>query len=200
MDHFRYSWERPAGSIELIGVSFSPAGFYPFFGIPLSEFKNNIVDVHVLDRTLSERLVERVKKQETVFEKFYALECELLELLDTDLIIDEKMNSLISHFLEHEEPTIEGFCDVQGIHKRTFERFANTFLGINPKAYLRINRFRKSLYALLHTDFKTLTEVAYHCGYYDQMHFIKEFKLFTGSSPAQFLAEKKALRQICVFS
>jgi len=177
MDHFKYSWERPAGSIELIGVSFFPTGFYPFFGIPLSEFQNSIIDLHVLDRTLSEQLVERVKKQKTLFEKFYALERGLLKLLDSNLIIDEKMNSLISDFTQHEESTIESFCTVQGIHKRRFERFANKILGINPKAYLRINRFRKSLYALLNTDYNTLTEVAHNCGYYDQMHFIREFKL-----------------------
>lgn len=200
MDHFKYSWERPAGNIELIGVSFFPTGFYPFFGIPLSEFKNNIIDLHVLDRTLSEQLVERVKEQKTSFEKLHALEGELLKLLDINLIIDQKMNSLISNFIKHEESHVERFCDTHGIHKRNFERFANKILGINPKAYLRINRFRKSLYALLHTDYNTLTEVAYNCGYYDQMHFIKEFKLFTGSSPAQFLVEKKSVRQICFFS
>jgi AraC-like DNA-binding protein len=200
MDHFKYSWERPAGSIELIGVSFFPAGFYPFFGIPLSEFKNSIIDLHVLDKSLSEQLVERVNKHTTVLEKFCTLEGELLNLLDVNLIINEKMNALISHFMKDEESHIERFCSIQGVHKRQLERYANTFLGINPKAYLRISRFRKSLYALLHTDYTTLTEVAYNCGYYDQMHFIKEFKRFTGSSPTQFLAEKKSLRQICFFS
>jgi AraC-like DNA-binding protein len=200
MDHFKYSWERPAGSIELIGVSFFPAGFYPFLGIPLSEFKNSIIDLNLLDRALSERLVERVKEHKTSFEKLYALERELLKLLNVNLIIDEKMNSLISNFIKHEESTTESFCNIQGIHKRKFERFANEILGINPKAYIRLNRFRKSLYALLNNDYNTLTEVAYNCGYYDQMHFIKEFKLFTGSSPTQFLVEKKSLRQICFFS
>lgn len=200
MDHFKYSWERPAGNIELIGVSFFPTGFYPFFGIPLSEFKNNIIDLHVLDRTLSEQLVERVKEHKTVFGKFHTLEHELLKLLNINLIIDEKMNALISDFTKQEESHIESFCNIRGINKRKFERFANKILGVNPKAYLRINRFRKSLYALLHTEYNTLTELAYNCGYYDQMHFIKEFKLFTGSSPTQFLAEKKALRQICFFS
>ncbi len=89
------------------------------------------------------------------------LERELLKLLNINLIIDEKMNSLISNFIKHEESKIESFCNIQGIHKRKFERFANKILGIN------------------------------------QMHFIKEFKLFTGSSPTQFLVEKKSLRQIC---
>ena len=74
------------------------------------------------------------------------------------------------------------------------------FLVLILKHIQKINRFRKSLYALLNTDYNTLAEVAYNCGYYDQMHFIKEFKLFTGFSPTQFLVEKKSLRQICFFS
>jgi AraC-like DNA-binding protein len=200
MDHFKYIWKRPAGSIELIGVSFFPVGFYPFFGIPLSEFKNNIIDLFLLDGAISEQLIERVKEQKTSFEKLHALERVLLKLININLIIDEKMNSLISNFIKHENPKIESFCNIQGIHKRKFERFANRILGTNPKAYLKINRFRKSLYALLNTDYDTLTEVAYNCGYYDQMHFIKEFKHFTGSTPTQFLVEKKSLRQICSLS
>jgi AraC-like DNA-binding protein len=199
MDRFKYSWKRPAGRIELIGVSFFPTGCYPFFGIPLSEFKNNIIDLQLLDRALSEQLVERIQEHTTVFGKLHALERELLKLLNINLIVDEKMNALISHFIHHEESKIERFCNIQGIHKRKLERFTNKILGISPKAYLKINRFRKSLYALLHTDYNTLTEVAYNCGYYDQMHFIKEFKLFTGSSPTQFLVEKKSVRQICSF-
>jgi len=200
MDHFKYSWKRPAGNIELIGVSFFPAGFYPFFGIPLSEFKNNFIDLHLLNRAFSEQLVGRIKEHKTVVGKFQALENELVKLLNTNLIIDEKMNSLISNFIKHEVIKIESFCDTQGIHKRKLERFANKILGINPKTYLKIIRFRKSLHALLNSDYNTLTDVAYDCGYYDQMHFIREFKLFTGSSPSQFLVEKKSVRQISFFS
>lgn len=199
MDHFQYSWKRPAGGIELIGVSFLPAGFYPFFGVPLSEFKNNVTDLHWLDKALSERLVERIQEQKTPLEKFRALESELVKRLNAGLIIDEKMNSLVADFIEYEGASIESFCDHQGIHKRKFERFADKILGMNPKTYLKIIRFQKSLHALLNAGYDALTDVAYDCGYYDQMHFIREFKLFTGSSPARFLAEKKSVRQICSF-
>lgn len=200
MDQFKYRWKRPAGNSELIGISFFPAGFYPFFGVPLSEFKNHCIEMRVFDERLPARLAERVQEQETAAGKLYVLECELLKLLQTDLIVDPRMEALVFEFMNLEESTIEDFCDAQGIHKRRLERFTNQFLGAPPKTFQKINRFRKSLHGLLNGGYGTLTELAYDCGYYDQMHCIREFKRFTGTTPARFLAEKNSVRQISFFS
>lgn len=146
------------------------------------------------------RLVERLQERATLTEKFLALESELLALLDIGLIADARMESLLGEFAAPETVRIDAFCDRHGIHRRTFERLANRIIGTNPMTYLKLNRFRRSLQALLDGGYDSLTEVAHACGYYDQMHFIREFRRFTGSAPSLFLAEKKTVRQISFFS
>ena len=123
-----------------------------------------------------------------------------MKLLQADLIVNPRLDALVSEFIYLEETSIEYFCDARGIHKRRLERFANKYLGAPPKTFLKINRFRKTLHALLNGGYSTLTELAYDCGYYDQMHCIREFKRFTGSTPARFLAEKNSVRQISFFN
>jgi AraC-like DNA-binding protein len=56
-------------------------------------------------------------------------------------------------------------------------------IGISPAAFTSVIRFNKSLELVLNTT-QSLTAIAYDCGYYDQAHFIKEFKKFTDITPS----------------
>jgi AraC-like DNA-binding protein len=86
----------------------------------------------------------------------------------------------------------EDFCDdIQnvafryGISSRYLQKLFVEFTGLSPKLYSKINRFQKSL-ALTSNNDQSLTSIAYQSGYFDQSHFIRDFKLFTGVSPSSF--------------
>ena len=56
---------------------------------------------------------------------------------------------------------------------------------MSPKLLARIRRFNHALeYKMLHPDV-TWTEITYECGYFDQMHLIKEFKEFSSKTPEE---------------
>jgi len=57
-------------------------------------------------------------------------------------------------------------------------------VGLTPGTLYASYRFNRSLRQILTTDL-SLTSIAYECGYYDQAHFIKEFRKFTGIAPLQ---------------
>jgi transcriptional regulator GlxA family with amidase domain len=61
-------------------------------------------------------------------------------------------------------------------------------LGLSPKHFCRVIRFRHSLPKLRATGRGDWTEVALECGYYDQAHFIHEFREFSGYTPGEFAA------------
>ncbi len=73
------------------------------------------------------------------------------------------------------------------ISERSLERLIKQYVGISPKVYSRIVRFQSGLQALRKNDFRTLTEVAYQKEFFDQSHFIREFRTFTGMNPKQYL-------------
>lgn len=60
--------------------------------------------------------------------------------------------------------------------------------GMTPKALARLVRFAHVLDALRDGHYRTLTDVAVDCGYFDQAHFIREFRRFTGYTPGEFAA------------
>jgi AraC-like DNA-binding protein len=65
-------------------------------------------------------------------------------------------------------------------------------VGIGPKRFARILRFQRALREKT-DDARAWADVALDCGYCDQAHFIRDFKSFTGTSPARFFAEESPL-------
>ena len=70
---------------------------------------------------------------------------------------------------------------------RNFERRFIEQIGVSPKVYYRLVRFNNALIEKLKYPQKNWTSIAYECGYYDQMHMIKEFKQFANLNPSHLL-------------
>jgi AraC-like DNA-binding protein len=68
---------------------------------------------------------------------------------------------------------------------RQFERRFKEYAGFSPKLYSRIIRFQAAI-AAFGNRYRSLTEIAYDCGYYDQSHFIHDFKEFSGHHPRHY--------------
>ena len=83
------------------------------------------------------------------------------------------------------EQTASLFC----ISARQLERKFKTITGFAPKSFARISRFQHALHNYGST-YKSLTDIAYECGYYDQSHFIHDFKKFSGYEPRAYFSGK----------
>ncbi len=82
--------------------------------------------------------------------------------------------------------SISDFADYTHMSARQLNRFYQNKLGITPKTYANIIRFIEAK-TLLEQDFEmSLLEIAGRCNYYDQSHFIKSFKKYTGLTPVEF--------------
>jgi len=69
------------------------------------------------------------------------------------------------------------------ISQDAFEKRFRKITGASPKQFASIVRLRN---LINRADGSTLTELAYEAGYFDQAHFIKDFKSFTGRTPREF--------------
>lgn len=72
---------------------------------------------------------------------------------------------------------------------RQFERSFKAFSGFTPKLYSRITRFQAALNQY-GNSVKSLTQIGLECGYYDQSHFIHDFKEFSGYHPGVYFSGK----------
>jgi len=86
----------------------------------------------------------------------------------------------------------KGVVDISAMHYESglsvkqFERRFKAITGFPPKYFARISRFQavKDSYAL--GQFASMTSLAYSGNYYDQSHFNREFKEFSGVQPLQY--------------
>lgn len=78
-----------------------------------------------------------------------------------------------------------------GITERHLERRFREDIGLSPKQFSRTIRFQYLLKLLQEGTEDNLTQTAYQAGYYDQSHFIREFRMLAGISPKQYRAHPR---------
>lgn len=84
--------------------------------------------------------------------------------------------------------SVKEVANRQRISSRYLQKLFTQHTGLNPKLYIKINRFQKSLQLVSKRE-TSLTGIAYQCGYFDQAHFIRDYKTFTGNTPSSFSFE-----------
>lgn len=187
-----------AGRLNIFGISFFPAGLYPFLKTPLSEFTNKVIELEAPAGKLTTAIEEKLSIAASVAEKLEAIENELTELIDIKLLPTQQVKHIYSAFNANLDClNVDRFCREYGISQRKLERIFNKYIGISPKLYYRINRFQRVVNQMFNNNNPAkLVSLAYEHEFWDQNHFIKDFKAFTGSSPSHFLKERKSIKEI----
>lgn len=189
------------GPIDVIGISFFSEGLYPFVKIPVSELKNKAVELEALTYDFTSRIEEKIKCAKSAHEKIQLIEEELLRHLNMELAPERKVYELIQAFYRSLGCyNIGAFCDNQGISTRRLERYFEKYVGMSPRTFQRVSRFQYALNKMIYERTEDLTALSYASHYYDQNHFIKDFKAFTACTPTTFLRQKKAVKQIMKLS
>ena len=83
--------------------------------------------------------------------------------------------------------SIESYCKKTGTNYTTLNRNFTRIVGITPKKFDRLLKFRKSLCSLI-ANKDNLTSIGVNSGYFDQAHFIREFKMFLNQTPSDYQA------------
>ncbi len=86
--------------------------------------------------------------------------------------------------------TISALREQAGLSKTRLATVFREQIGVTPKQYARVLRFRRAL-TMVNAGEETLAEVALAAGYYDQPHLNAEFRELSGFSPREFLAARR---------
>ncbi len=196
-DHFKNSHLKLNGKVDVLGVCFSPNGFYPFFKIPVSEFKNQLLGAREVGLKLANTISERLKESPSVDVRLTILENELALLLVNGNQNPDNFRRIFNSLKKSDNTLqISEFCQRNNISIRNLERMYNKYVGVSANTYGTLNRFHTSLNRLLISDYSKLSDIAFDNGYFDQMHFIKEFKRFAGNTPKSFVKQSDSILQI----
>lgn len=166
-------------------IAFQPGGLHRLLKVPMSEMYEQDFDTRLLlgNSEIAE-LTERLKAADDWDHMINIVEFYLLKKvskLKPLLPVDQAMEALVS---ASGNVSIEQLASLACLSVRQFERKCTERLGMPPKQYARLIRFCKAYQLKELAPEKTWTEIAYHSGYYDQMHFIRDFKKFAGITPS----------------
>jgi len=182
---FEVAAEEDAPSVT-VTVEFSPLGSYRFFPLRQSEITNSII-------SLEDAAGRRAKQ----------LRNRICDSNDPAVIIREVESFLLGELGQSREDTIFDYCvrrigetsgkiTVAGLEKETgyssrwLHMKFDERLGISPKTLCAVTRFQSVFQVLSNNPDALLRDRQYYHIYYDQSHFIREFKRFTGFSPRKF--------------
>jgi AraC-like DNA-binding protein len=181
----------PGRIIATKGSTLLVTRFYPyavslFFPNHVSEFTNDSIDLNEIFKNEATELYHRMMEQRTIDQKINMLEAFLIQKLKKGRS-EEKLR-LVEHICNQPFDCdilhVEDLASKYGFSERYIQKLFTDFIGISPKSFFNIQRFNRSL-ELVRSSGSSLTAIAHECGYYDQAHFIKEFKNFTGMTPSQ---------------
>lgn len=167
-------------------VIFKEAGAYAFIKEPLNELFEDSVS---LDNFTGYKNLSAIEEQLAAAadntQRIYLIEQFLLSRL-----YNHKTDTLILAAMERIHVTkgiirIKDLADTLCISQDAFEKRFRRVVGVSPKQFSYIIRMRSILGSGLNKQ--TLTETAFNAGYFDQSHFNKDFKIFTGQTPTEFI-------------
>lgn len=98
-----------------------------------------------------------------------------------------RLSAVVRHISNSVHTDIKGLADVACLSEKQFCRIFSENIGTTPKEFLRIIRLQRTLSILQHNPKIGFAQLSYECGYTDQSHMIKEFKLFSGYTPKEYL-------------
>jgi AraC-like DNA-binding protein len=167
--------------VEIMGVRFRYGGAAPLLNVcPKSSGIRRIdgLNFNVLAKGGGSR------------QRILGMEIKLLERINAKHRPDIEFQELISNI--EDEPGDFRVYDMRrflGVSERQLQRYTLKHYWVTPSTLLRLIRFRQCLRNLRHLSLESWIELAQCCGYYDQAHFIKNFRFFTGITPTVFLRE-----------
>ncbi len=189
------------GRLKSFFVIFRPYGAFRLLGIHQGECLNRFINLSDMlgrpARNLKNELVDQTCAQDirNVLENFFLKQ---LSRLKRQIGI-ERLAHVIDHIrtYNHQESLIKNICYQEGYSISKLERHMKKIVGISPKQYQRIMRFNNVLhYINLDHSGYNWPDIAGRFGYFDQAHFIREFKLFYGKTPADFSVNDPFLSKI----
>jgi AraC-like DNA-binding protein len=177
------------------GVIFRPGGAFPFLRLPAGELQDSNAPLSALwGRQAASDLREQLLAARSPEAKFKVLEHAFLSRINAPL---EPTHPAVSFAVENfcQRPTraISAVTEQIGLSDRRFIELFSQQVGLTPKLFCRVQRFQKVLRNITRAAAGSVIDwpqIALTCGYFDQSHFIHDFRAFSGINPTTYVANK----------
>ncbi|REJ76174.1 MAG: AraC family transcriptional regulator [Acidobacteria bacterium] len=179
-----------SGSSKLV-IVFKTGMAHPFFPIPMSELSNSVVDADRLWGNEFGFLRERILAAAEPSDKFSIVEEFLLRRLNSDTELNPCVDFAVKGIgADPSKTNLAKLSDKIGYSQKHLISMFKNNVGTTPKSYLRVIRFQRIIGEIETCDKPDWPALALDAGFYDQAHFINDFKTLSGFTPNQYLERK----------
>lgn len=179
----RHFFLQNTGVSDIVAVKLRPASLTHLYGLRMSDLTDRVVD---LREVLGERLkgVGEALQNAGHDERVALLNEHFLRSSVTamDTPVDRAIDRV---FAKNGMTTVKEACEAAGVGERQLENLFKQYVGLSPKFFMRILRFNY-IFQLIEQNNHSWCGLAYDAAYYDQSHFIRNFRSFTGVSPSEY--------------
>lgn len=182
----KYFFLENTGASAMIGVKLHPTSFFHLFGVDLAPYTDRVVPLEKLPIDLS-KLSSLIQPEYSSEERIGVLEQWFESSLRKEKLFDAVNATKAVEVITQKN----GLIDIKqtsqelGLSERQLERSFKKATGVTPKFYSRIIRFNY-IFSIIKNGNDSWVRVALESGYFDQSHFIKDFKEFTGEEPSTY--------------
>ncbi len=190
---------EPTGTTNIFAVRFQPDGFTPFATLTLKQMENRAVSLSELFGSEGDDLQAKILNVASTEERIKIVEAFLIHKLAAPELIDGIIKSSVETILASKgQLSVGELSETVNINRRQLERRFSEVIGLSPKQLAKIVRLQATLNAMLNENFDSFTTLAYENSYFDQAHFTKDFKEFTGVNPKNFYSDNLRMTSLFV--
>lgn len=186
---------RITGKLNMFSVEFNHLGLKTIFGKNPKDFFNQIIEVEKLMGKNSTQYLFQIRNTQNNNERVELTELMLAQLIEENSSYENKEDKIML-YLDNKELSgkkVKDVCEDLNITRRSLERYFEDIIGFTPKEYIRVSRFNKACSILGRHPLTNIIDIVNDCDYFDQSHFIREFKEHIDYSPFRYIQDANSL-------
>ncbi len=174
------------GVSGMMGIKFQPWAIKELFGFDMHPLVNKVIP---FPKSLHNNLkaLKEIAISEVAFEdKVNTIEKLIIDIASKRVHKQDRFQKSVMLIINSKGAlSLNEIRDQIPVSERGLERYFKYHIGLSPKHYSRIIRF-SNIFTLVQQKHFEWTDVSFLAGFYDQSHFIKNFKEFTGEEPSKY--------------
>lgn len=190
---------RSKGRHVMLGIKLFTHSVAYFFNDDIERLNDQVSDLSDILGNPVKELYAKLLEATNITQRIELID----DFLIKKLVIGEKKSFRINKVgdilssikLNSGEGNLNGIAGKHGITPRYLHKLVYRHTGLSPISFNKIMRFQYSLQLMGKKD-RSFTSIAYESGYFDQSHFIKDFKLFTGITPSAYMDNITPVNQL----
>lgn len=187
---------RLEGKGTVFGIKFKPGGFFPFVKKPLSVLAGKSIGTLEVLGIKPAEIEKAILSKHTPEEMMALAEEMLLSRLPSPDDTVTFINEIIEYVQTNRQvTTVDQMCSFAGLNKRALQRLFSQYVGVRPKWIIQLSRLQNAAEMMDYGTYEDGMKLAMELGYYDQSHFIKDFKSVIGKTPEEYMRLKSKASQ-----